>query len=54
MAKKSDENSTTEVKNVNGSGRNVQTKVMVIRQKLDKETARWSRLMCDQFSRRAR
>ena len=37
-----------------GSLDNVQTKHMVIRQKLDRETARWSRLMCDQFSRRAR
>ena len=33
---------------------NVQTKLMVNRQKLDRETARWSRIMCDQFSRRVR
>ena len=37
-----------------GSLGNVQTKLMMIRQKLDRETARWSRLMCDQFSRRVR
>ena len=38
----------------NGSLDNVQAKLMVIRQKLVRETARWSGLMCDQFSRRAR
>ena len=37
-----------------GSLDNVQTKLMMIRQKLDRETARWSRLTCDQFSRRMR
>ena len=37
-----------------GSVDNVQTKLMGIRQKLDRETAKWSRLMCDQFNRRAR
>ena len=37
-----------------GSLDNVQTKLMVIMQKLDRETTRWSRLVCDQFSRRAR
>ena len=37
-----------------GSLDNVQTKLMMIRQKLDRETARWSRLVCDQVSRRVR
>ena len=37
-----------------GSMDNVQTKLMMIRQELDRETARWSRLMCDQFSRKVR
>ena len=37
-----------------GSLDNVQTKLVVIEQKLVRESARWSRLMCDQCSRRAR
>ena len=37
-----------------GSLDNVQTKLMMVGQKLDRETARWSRLMCDQLSRRVR
>ena len=36
-----------------GSLDNVQTKLVVIVQKLVRESARWSRIMCDQFSRRA-
>ena len=39
---------------MHGSLDDVQTKLVMIRQKLDTETARWSRLLCDQFSRRVR